>query len=857
MPRPAACLVTAAALVLSGAGALSAQCTTAWSSDGGVPGTLADGVSAIVAWDPDGAGPLGERVVLGGSFSIAGDALVSSIAVWDPSTGAWSTLGSGIAGTVSSIVALQNGHLIVGGSFSIAGGALANNIARWNGTSWSALGSGVDSAVDALTVLPNGDVVAGGSFQTAGGVPASLVARWNGSTWSPLGSGLGGPPPGLFQPPHSVFALTTMANGDVAVGGRFAAAGAVAVQNVARWNGSTWSAFGGGTNDTVYALKGLANGDLVAGGPFTAAGGNPANGIARWTGASWFALGAGVTGSIFFGTPAVFDIATTSNGDLVAAGRFQTAGSVTANSIARWNGSSWVALGTGADNTVLSLAVLTGGSLVAGGSFSSAGGRGALHVARWSGSVWEPLEDGLGANIRALATLPNGDVVAGGAGPIARRTASGWTQLGSPGPSLDLAGNGGVYALTTLPGGDVVAGGAFTLAGGVPANRLARWNGVAWSPIGGGVTGPFAPAVNAAVTMPNGDLVVAGRFTFAGGVPAQNIARWNGSGWSALGAGTSDEVRALVAMPNGDLIVGGSFASADGVAVDSIARWDGAAWHAIGGLSWFGSLGVAHALAVRPNGDLVVAGSFSSVGGVAADNIARWDGAAWHPLGTGLDSFARSVVALPDGDVVAGGTFAIAGGVVASRIARWNGLGWSAVGTGVNGDVAAMSLAPSGSLAVGGEFTIAGGAVSAYFARITTNCPASAVSSGLGCAGATLTATTLPWVDATLRTTGTGLPAASIVLVVTSVTPVAQSAVPLTVAFPQAGAGCDLLVAPDILGVLVTFTGTAQSDLFLPNVPPLVGVTFYQQMVPIEVGAGGAWTSVVATNALQLTGGML
>jgi hypothetical protein len=64
-----------------------------------------------------------------------------------------------------------------------------------------------------------------------------------------------------------------------------------------------------------------------------------------------------------------------------------------------------------------------------------------------------------------------------------------------------------------------------------------------------------------------------------------------------------------------------------------------------------------------------------------------------------------------------------------------------------------------------------------------------------------------------------------------------------------------VLVAPDILGALVTTTGSATSALFLPNTPPLVGVTFYHQMVPIELDLAGNWVAVTATNALQLVAG--
>ncbi len=165
----------------------------------------------------------------------------------------------------------------------------------------------------------------------------------------------------------------------------------------------------------------------------------------------------------------------------------------------------------------------------------------------------------------------------------------------------------------------------------------------------------------------------------------------------------------------------------------------------------------------------------------------------------------------------------------------------------------------TGEVAIGGDFTTVNGSRSEHVAGLASTCPATAVPSGVGCAssggGNVLTAATLPWVDATFRATATGLPAVAIVLTVTSVTSYPQGAVPLVLAFSQAGPGCDVLVAPDILGALVTTTGSATSALFLPNTPPLVGVTFYHQMVPIELDLAGNWVAVTATNALQLVAG--
>jgi hypothetical protein len=81
-----------------------------------------------------------------------------------------------------------------------------------------------------------------------------------------------------------------------------------------------------------------------------------------------------------------------------------------------------------------------------------------------------------------------------------------------------------------------VAGGRFTVAGGVSANCIARWDGTSWSALGSGMN-CVSPAASCLSVLPNGDLVAGGRFTSAGGVSANGIARWNGTSWSALGSG--------------------------------------------------------------------------------------------------------------------------------------------------------------------------------------------------------------------------------------------------------------------------------------------------------------------------------
>lgn len=139
--------------------------------------------------------------------------------------------------------------------------------------------------------------------------------------------------------------------------------------------------------------------------------------------------------------------------------------------------------------------------------------------------------------------------------------------------------------------------------------------------------------------------------------------------------------------------------------------------------------------------------------------------------------------------------------------------------------------------------------------------PATSLIQGIGCPSSggsnTLTATTLPWADRTFVATATGLPnATTIVLTIIGLSSIPQATAPLTLAFAEAMPNCDLLVNPDILGVLITTNGTAQTQTFLPNSPPLVGVVFYHQMLPIELDGGGTWVAVTATNALRLTCGL-
>lgn len=354
---------------LVGDSSAHAQCATGWQTAPGVPG-LNSLPYRLVAWDPDGAGPQTQKLVAGGLFTTAGGAPANRIAMWDPATSTWSTLGSGMNDYVQALCVTSSGELIAGGGFTTAGGVFAGSIARWNGSTWSPMGSNNLSLNSVITLaeLPGGGLVAGGTFLFAEFTQVNHIAQWNGTSWLPMGGGLN-------DHPH---ALAVLPGGDLLAGGWFTTAGGVSAKRLARWNGTTWSEFGGGANGAVYALSVLPGGDVVAAGNFTTIGGVNANRIARWNGSTWSPLGSGFTLEV----RALAQVPSASGGvDLIAGGIFKTLLGSPADYIARWNGSTWSALGGSVDSEVHSLALLSGGQLAVGGQFVFAEGQTANRVA--------------------------------------------------------------------------------------------------------------------------------------------------------------------------------------------------------------------------------------------------------------------------------------------------------------------------------------------------------------------------------------------------------------------------------------------------------------------------------------------
>jgi len=455
---------------------------------------------------------------------------------------------------------------------------------------------------------------------------------------------------------------------------------------------------------------------------------------------------------------------------------------------------------------------------------------------------------------------------------------------------------------------DVYVGGEFTNAPGIPAARIARFDGTSFHAMGAGITGipgwaqlvPGAPYVEAMLTLPNGDLIASGPFTHADGIAVNGMARWNGSSWSAMGD-VDSFVHALARMPNGDLIAAGRFGSIDGVPASAIARFSNGQWSELGGGLSGGLFGTAvFDLVVTGDGDLIAVGQFSNAGGTPVQGVARWDGSSWSAFGSSLQGiflgeghveatekdtvivsgllqiqgtlhfvaewdgatwtpidsngtlWPRAIHALPNGDLIAHGQFQING--APTPIGRWDGSQWEPAAGIIQGVVYDIETSGNGELMLGGDFQTAFAQPQSNLTRIATPCPADVVWYGPWCPSSGgdnwFTSDDQPWLGTTFTARATGLPDDGSVAIVTGFGTDCQF---LTPTFPNAGSNCFLLVEPSLIDFATIDSGTVRVDSPIPHLPALAGLAVHQQLVVFEVDNQGSWISTTATNALTLT----
>jgi len=288
---------------------------------------------------------------------------------------------------------------------------------------------------------------------------------------------------------------------------------------------------------------------------------------------------------------------------------------------------------------------------------------------------------------------------------IVRWDGSAWSQLGN--------GIGTTYAdvrsieVVEEPGGTVLyAGGSFASAGGQPANGVAKWDGTTWTPLGTGTTNNALECIQYFDLGDGPKLYAGGNFTTFMGSPIKRVAAWNGTGWNEVGTGLDSTVRDFTTFDFGGgsrLVATGDFQNVAGTLSTNAGVFDGAGWSAMGvGVNDGSVFGVT---SYRPNStDMVVYyGVILQAGGVPVSGLAGWDGASWSKVGTGTNTDVVSAVGNETDLYVtrfqSGPRY---------EIDRWNGTSFERLGTGFDEQVRCMAVHDDGNgpkLYVGGRFT--------------------------------------------------------------------------------------------------------------------------------------------------------
>lgn len=568
--------------------------------------------------------------------------------------------------------------------------------AKWDGNALSPVGDSLSGQIDDLAVFdPDGDdagqgyLYATGYIRLANSPGYHRHVRWDGNTWTPV--------PGVSESYSDKLGVFDIDN-DGPVPRSLVTNEFGREYDVARWDGYQWiimqnqqylpqlefcSSFGqfdddgdGGREPTFYV-----GGSIGLGGP------SLTYGVAQWTGEAFTGLGNGIPKGVNSLHVKAIDGRWPKRTCLFAVGDLVSAGGVLTQGIAKWDGVSWAAFGAferWATIEALETVGFEGGGdttlLVVGGRFDKIAGLPCRNVASWDGHTWSP------------AAVSMEDVTSASPTVSVLR-------------AFDADGPGGSPPF-------VFAGGRFSSIDNVNCQSIARWDGHAWSPVGGGITSPYWASINSLNEwqMVEGDprsfvLVVGGIFDQAGGAPASGIAAWNGDAWVPLGDAEEGSIDAIVVVRHEDsatvpegLYVSGDLTFADERRIQGIARYENATWSLVAGakspdgFDWtpVGGIEYASVSSMRvfdgdgPGGNpphLFALGAFRFVGDDQQHVLVRWDGHQWTSCGrfaARSSMYARSLEVFDeDADgpnppgLYVGGQFNSVDGIQSAGIARW------------------------------------------------------------------------------------------------------------------------------------------------------------------------------------------
>jgi len=547
-------------------------------------------------------------------------------------------------------------------------------------------------------------------------------------------------------------------DGKILLGGLFTALSpnggpSVPRNGIARLNpdGTLDTAFNPNSSGAVaiLAMALQADGKILVGGQFTNIGGQPRNNLARLDGATGLADSFDPNAN-----EQIRSIAVQADGKILAAGFFTTMGGQIRNRIARLDPITGLvdSFDPNVSDPILAMALQADGKILIGGYFTSIGGQPRQFMARLDPTTglpdsFNPDPDSL---VQTIAVQADGKILAGGwftiIGGASRQYIARLDPVTGGADSFNPIATGGfVSTITVQPDGKILVGGIFSGIGGQGRLFLGRLNPIT------GLADSFDPhpsnPINSIAVQADGKVLLGGGFhqlSPMGGlaIARNNIARVESDGRVDrtlnlnIGIHTgvpnnNASVGAIAVQPDGRILIGGTFTSVLGVPRHLIARvnTDGTldtAFDPNGSGDFSPFAPSVDTIAVQADGKILVGGKFSNIGGQPRYCMARLD-----PV-TGLaDSFnpspnqnintsVRSILVQPDGKILVCGQFSFIGGASRNQFARLDPTTGLAdsFDAHVDNSMFSMALQPEGKIIVGGFFATIGGQPRNHIARL-------------------------------------------------------------------------------------------------------------------------------------------
>ncbi len=354
------------------------------------------------------------------------------------------------------------------------------------------------------------------------------------------------------------------------------------------------------------------------------------------------------------------------------------------------------------------------------------------------GSLDLSFDPGSGFNgpVTCTAVQPDGKIIVSGGFSTYNGTARNFIARLNADGSLDTSfdpGSGANDAVNTISvqgDGDIIIAGYFTSYNGTARNRIARLNS------DGSLDTAFNPGsgpgniVQCSVIQPNGRILIGGYFTTYNGTARGHIARLFADGSLDAsfnpGTGANEAVYCLALQSDGRIILGGNFTSYNGTSQNYLARLNSNGTLDVSFMPGTGPNNLVYSTTVQPDGRILIGGAFSSYNGTTRFYLARLyaGGGLDESLTSGvqLNTKVDQVLVRPDGRIVICGTFTSYTGVQRNRIAGLNANGsldpLFDPGSGGSAQINAMALQPDGKVVIGGVFTSYNGTSRNRIARV-------------------------------------------------------------------------------------------------------------------------------------------